>query len=807
MSPALKKSILTHTLIIVGFFIITVLVHFPTFSDGKSIDQHDILQATGGNNQLAQYRKGTGDEALWNNYMFSGMPAYLTGIQYSGDILKHVYKTLFLGMSYPSFILFISFINFYILLLSFKVKPLVACAGAIAFGLNGFNIIGIMAGHNAKIAAVAFMPLVLAGIHLAFNKRRWLGFGLTALSLGLQIRTNHPQVTYYLLLIVLIYGVHTLLKAVREKSYKEFSITSMVLILSAILAVGANYGRLSTTLEYSSFTIRGESELSEDKKASSGLDKEYAFRYSNGIMEPLFLFVPNVFGGASQQKLSSKSEVAKVLKQSGHNRIQIEQQLKAVPTYWGDQPLTAPYYAGTATVLLFILGIILLPKKENVWLIALVVVGIILSWGKSFPAINDLLFDYLPGYNKFRSVTFTIIISIFAMNLLGFIALDRLLGIKWDDEGKKKFFIAAGVSGGFLLVLVIISGAFSYSGAIDSQLPDWFVEAMREDRQSLLIRDSLRALLFVILPASAMWLLKKEKLKPQIALIGVIVFIFLDSFSLSKRFLGSEKFKNDPAGDFFKMTDADKTISATRLPGERVLNLQNPFNESRTSYYHESIGGYHGAKIRRYQDIIDYYINTEMQEAIQSLQNQSGNFSDLQVLNMLNTKFFYAGVQSNGVFPNTYANGNAWTVTEVVPVNSPNEEIVKLREIDTKAQAIIDISTFDLPEAHGTGVVTLLERTPNNVSYSASISGGNALGVFSEMYYPKGWSAKIDGVDAEIIRTNYVLRALEIPDGSHTIEFVFAPTAYSTGNKVMMISSWLTMLVFASGIVLDLKKK
>lgn len=806
MNSTLKKNLLTHGLILLGFLAITMLVHSPTFFSGKQIDQHDILQGTGGNNQLIQYRNGTGEEALWNNYMFSGMPAYLTGVQYSGDLLYYVYKALTLGMAHPPTILFLSMVSFYILLLSFKVRPLIAMAGAIAFGLNGFNIIGVMAGHNAKIAAVALMPLVLAGIHLAFSGKRWLGIGLTALALSLQIRVNHPQITYYLLLIVIAYGINVLINVIKEKSYREFGITSALLVFAAILAVGANYGRLKTTLEYSEFSIRGKSELTADKKESSGLDREYAFRYSNGIMEPLFLFVPDIFGGSSQQELSTKSAVAEVLKKGGYNRNQIAQQVKSVPTYWGDQPLTAPYYAGTLTVLLFILGIVLLPKNQKIWLISIAAFGIMLSWGKNFSGFNDFLFDYLPGYNKFRSVTFTIIITIFAMNLLGFVALERLLSSEWDKELKKKVFIVFAVTGGFLILITLFSGAFGFRGAVDANLPDWFADALRQDRKSLLTRSALRALGFVVVYGIGIWAFVTGKAKAQHILIGLCMIVLADSFSLTKRFLGEDRFTKSPKNEFFTMTDADKAITQQAGFGERVLNLQNPFNENRTSYYHESIGGYHGAKIRRYQDLIDYCIQSEMQNAVQTLQSQSLNFSNLQVLNMLNTRFMYAGADRNAVFINNYANGNAWIVDEVIPVNSADQEIAQVCSIDTKSQALIDVSTFDAPQIAGNGVIMLKERSPNKISYSADISEGNALAVFSEIYYSKGWEASIDGNEVDILRANYILRALEVPQGNHEIIFEFKPSSYAIGNTIMLISSILVMLIFLGGIAVHSKQ-
>lgn len=805
MNSALKKNILTHSLVILGFLIITFLIHYPSLLSDKQISQHDILQGSGGNNQIQQHKEGTGEEALWNPYMFGGMPAYLTGVTYSGDLLAYVYRIMRLGMGHPEGILFVAFVSFYILLLSFKVRPLLAAAGAIAFGLNGFNVIGIMAGHNAKIAAVALMPLVLAGIHMTFSGKRWMGFGLTALALGMQIRTNHPQITYYLAIIVLAYGVNELVRVLKNKEFKPFGINASLMILAAILAVGANYGRLATTLEYSKFSIRGKSELKSDMQASSGLDKDYAFRYSNGIAEPLFLFVPNIFGGSSQQELSAKSEVAKAFRQAGYNRSQISNQVKSIPTYWGDQPLTAPYYAGTLTVVLFVLGILILPKKHKVWLIFLVILGIMMSWGKNFESFNNFLFDFLPGYNKFRSVTFTIIITIFAMNLLGFIALEKLINSEWNKELKKKIFMLFGICGGFLLVLLMFSGALGYRGAIDSQLPDWFIDAVREDRQSLLIKDGLRALMFIVAFAIVTWALIKKRVKTSQIMLGLVFLVFIDSFSLSKRFLNKEKFEKAPTEAFFQMTEADRAIASQALYGERVLNLQNPFNENRTSYFHESLGGYHGAKIRRYNDLIDYCIQSELQTAFQTLQSQSMDFSGLPVLNMLNTKFLYAGTQANAVFPNRYANGNAWTVSRIIPVNSPDEEIAQVCSIDSKNEALMDQSKFDLPQVSGSGTIVLTEKTPNKVSYSANINGGAALGIFSEIYYPAGWTATIDGNEAKILRANYVLRALEIPEGNHEIIFEFKPSTYYTGNSVMLISSLLVLLAFIGGGILEIK--
>ncbi len=805
MTSSMRKELLTHGLIILGFLLVTITVHYPTFLSGKQISQHDILMGAGGNQQLKEYKEQTGEEALWNPYMFSGMPAYLTGVQYSGDLLKHVYRAFGLWMGHPTSILFIAMVSFYIMLLSFKVRPLIVAIGAIAFGLNGFNVISIMAGHNAKIAAVALMPLVLAGIQLTFSGKKWLGFSLTSLALGLEIRANHPQITYYLLLIVLAYGINELIKTLKQNELKPFRIKTGLLIVAAVLAVGANYGRLATTLEYSKYTIRGKSELASAQAASSGLDREYAFRYSNGITEPLFLFVPNIFGGSSQQALSTKSEVAKAMRNAGYNRSQVAQQVQAMPTYWGDQPLTAPYFAGTLAVMFFILGAIILPGNQKTWLLVLIGLGIIMSWGKNFSSFNDLLFDYLPGYNKFRSVTFTIIISIFSLNLLGALGLEKLVSMEWDKETRKKIFLTFGIGAGFLLLLLIFSGALSYRGAIDAQLPDWFANALREDRQSLLIKDAIRALFFVIGFGIVIWAFFKKNIKLNQVLVGLLIIVFTDNIGLTKRFLGDEKFVDSPIVDYFKTNEADQALLSLTEIGDRVLNLQNPWNENRTSYFHASIGGYHGAKIRRYQDLIDYCLGGEVQQAIQQLQSQSLDFSDLQIVNMLNTTYFYAGQQRNGVFKNNHANGAAWVVSEVIPVNTPDEEISKVCQIDTKSQAVMDQSKFNIPNASGSGSIDLKEKTPNKVVYSTNVTGGPAVGIFSEIFYPKGWEATIDGNKAEILRSNYVLRALEIPEGQHEVVFEFKPKVYSSGNMIMLISSILILLGFAGSVYLELK--
>ena len=804
-----KKALLTHLLFIIGFVVITVVLYYPYFLEGKQISQHDILQAVGGNHQLQEYREATGEEPLWMHTMFSGMPAYLNGVQFSGDLIVYAYQFVKLGMPHPQGITLVSFISFYILLLSFRVRPWIAFVGAVAFGLNGFSIISITAGHNAKIAAVALMPLVMAGIHLAFSGKRILGIGLTALALAMHLRTNHFQMTYYLLIITLVYGAFQLYNAFKDDQLKPFSISLGGLVLAAVLAVGANAGKILTVLEYSPYSIRGKSELSADAAASSGLDKEYAFRYSNGLFEPIFLFIPNFYGGASQQELSESSATADALKGAGMDRMQIRQQIKAIPTYWGDQPLTAPYYAGSAVVFLFIVGLFLLEGRNKYWLIVIAIIGIVLSWGSNFSALNTFLFDYLPGYNKFRSVTFTIIMTIIAMNLLGFMALEKLWKLEFSPALAKRLVKPLAIAGGFALLMILFAGMLSYKGAIDSRLPEWLVAAVREDRASLLRMDAFRALFIILMTAGLVWAYWKKKLSSKFAIIGLVLVIGLDVFTLSRRFLKEDLYEKNPVRSHFKPTEADTYLMNVAKDGERVLNLQNPWNEARTSYFHESVGGYHGAKMRRYQDLIEQCLGSEVSTVISGLQAGQRNFSDLPALNMLNAKYFLAGSARNAVLPNRGAMGNGWIVSNITPVSSPDEELSQVCDLDVSNAAVIDQTNFDVPEidAAAFGEVNLISKTPNELVYQATVNGGEGLAVFSEIYYPKGWKAFSNGEELEILRVNYLLRALKLEEGQHEIKFVFEPSSVQTANVLGMISNIILILVFLGSIGFEIKNQ
>jgi hypothetical protein len=772
----------------------------PAFFDGRTLNRHDIIQWRAASGQVRGYREETGEEPLWTHAMFSGMPATLVSTHYWGDVLQPLLLTL--NFARPYTLIFIACLGFYLLMMSFGVRPYTALVGAIAFGCSSYLIIGLAAGHSSRIAAVAFMPMVMAGCNwLLRGQYRW-GFIVTALSLALEIKVNHLQITYYLALVLLVMGINYLIIAIREKDPDFWTKKVPLLVLAVTLAVGANLGKLWSIVDYGKYSTRGKSEL---VKEDDGLDKSYVFEFSNDITEPLVTFIPNFYGGSSSQSLSEKSALAKALRAQGASRMQVEQYIQSVPTYWGSQRLSAPYYAGAILVFLMVLGWFILEKKVKIWLTVVLIIGIVLSWGDNFPAINYFLFDYLPGYNKFRSVTFTIILTILAIAILGTLALDKILH-STDKKLQKKFFYALGIAGGFALLAGLFAGMGSYRGAVDEalvaqQTPDWFIDALREDRARLLRIDALRSAFLVVLAAGAVWLVMR---KSATAIVGagiITLLVFIDVVLIDKRFLKEDNFQEGKLEEAIRKTAADQVILADTTD-YRVMNLRNPFNDATTAYYHNAIGGYHGAKLGRYQELIEYHLSPEMNALIEKLQTGRLSYEDLDVLNMLNAKYFKYGSARDNVLMNSSALGSAWVVSEVHDVNSPQKEIDKLGTIDTRTEAVIDRSKF--PTAKhldgGAGSIALNMKKPNRLKYTANMEK-SGLAVFSEIYYPKGWKARIDGQPADILRVNYVLRALKVPEGKNEIEFEYAPEIYRKGNYAMLASG-LMMYALCLGFLL-----
>ncbi|WP_215223536.1 YfhO family protein [Echinicola shivajiensis] len=798
-----KKEVLPHLLGIVSFYTLVVLYFSPILFDGKMIFQNDILQWEGSAKEVLDFREETGEEALWTNRMFGGMPAYLINTEYPGDISRAVISILTLGLPHPINGLFFGMVGMYILLLCFKVRPEISVMGAWAFAFNTFNMLSLEAGHNAKIWAICLIPLILAGIHMAFNGKKILGFAITALALMLQIRFNHLQITYYTLIVILIYGIGQLVYYSKEKRLTEFGKIAGLLVLAGVLAGAGNANRLLSILEYGEYSIRGEKTLEANTQNESGLSKDYAFSWSQGKLESLTLLVPNFSGGASQEDLGDDSNTEKALQQNGVSGAQLNNFIQGAPTYWGDQPFTGgPIYGSIIMVFLFVIGIIYAPKRYRNIFIAITIISLMLAWGKNLAWFNYTLFDFLPGYNKFRAVSMALGITLFAIPLLGCIGLENLFAEKDQKEKFKAFLLALAIVGGFTLLLILLAGAFGFKGAADANFPEWLAKAMRADRKALLQKDALRSLAFIVASGLLIYLAIKEKTTYLYATLGIAVMVIADVWTVNKRYLNDESLRKNPSETYFAPNGADKKI----MQDEgyfRVLNLQNTFQEARTSYRFNSIGGYHGAKMRRYQDLIDRVLQGEISQFVQKAQEGNFDYQSLNAVNMLNTKYIIAGQAENAVFQNPERNGPAWFPSEIIPLNSNEEEIKALPNMNTKTQATVNTDEFEA--SAGAGSVKLVNYKPNRLEYTVNAQKAGLI-VFSEIYYPAGWTANINGKPAEIIRTNYLLRGLMVPEGQSNITFSFEPKSYFKGSFIAVSSQYFIILLLLAGIILPFTK-
>lgn len=802
-----RRHILPHLVAVLVFLIVTILFFNPIFFKNRSLDQYDIKQWKGSAQQAIEHREETGDELLWTTSMFSGMPSYLVELDWSDDIITATKIIFAAGLPHPVRNIFAAFLSYYILLLAFRVRPWLAIGGALAFGLSSYMLIGLGAGHNARIGAIAYMPLVMAGIHTCLYRNRWAGFGLTTLAVALHLRENHLQITYYLLFIIAFYGLIQLIDAFRKGTIKSFAVNAALLLVAALVGLGTFYGKFWAISEYSEYSMRGVSELRSDQEAGeneSGLKRDYAFEYSAGIYEPLTLMIPQFYGGASSNLLAAEedSEVLRAL-QSANNPQLANQLARYTSAYWGPQSASAPYYAGAVICFLFVLGFFFAPRKLIVWSAVLFALGIILSWGDSWEAFNYAMFDYFPGYNKFRSVTFAIVMSLFMMPLLGFIGLENFLQQPKDSKTMKKAMIATGITAGLCLLVLLFSGMADFMREGEEQLPDWFLNALTADREDLRRADAFRSLIFILLAAATVYFHYRQKISFSLfaGILGVLILV--DLWGVDARYFTEDNYRRSSDRGFFVATPADQEILKDTSPGYRVYELRNPFNEARTSYYHASLGGYHGAKIRRYQDLIEYCISPETQELINAFQSGSPDLNDFGVLNMLNTRYLVYGSEAANIIRNPAALGNAWFVREVIPVNAPDEEIAETCAADTRNTAVVDVSRFEMEQTQfsAEGSIQVTEYAPDDLTFTSENSG-EGLAVFSEIYYPEGWQVTIDGEPAELIRANYVLRALRIPAGSHTIRMEFRPAAYYVGDTIILISSVLALIIFIGGMVL-----
>ncbi|HEY1060426.1 MAG TPA: YfhO family protein [Daejeonella sp.] len=812
-------------LAIIGIFIALCFVYFSPALQGKALYQSDVLMAQGMQKEIMDIKAKDGKGPLWTNSMFGGMPAFQIWVQYPNNVTTYVisfFKTVFPN---PIDTVLLYLLGAYLLFCVLRMNPWLAAAGAIAFAFSSYNFQIIDAGHSNKAMAIAFFPPILAGIIMAFRRQYLTGAVITALFLAIEIRTNHIQMTYYLFIALLIYVGIELYHAVKTKTTQDFLKSFGYLAAAVLLAVAVNAGMLWTSYEYGAETIRGKSNLKTEKsEPNNGLDREYAYQWSQGLGESLTFLVPNAYGGASGAgNLDENSEVAKTLATKGIPAEQLMpamQQLSQIglSTYWGDKQFTSgPWYFGAIICFLFILGLFIVKNRIKWWILSASLLCLILSFGRHLPFLSDLFFDYFPLYNKFRAVESILVITAFLIPVLAILAVKEV-AFHTEDPKKltKSLLNSLYITGGLLLILIAVPTVLldfktqNHNAFIeqltqvtngDRTFADSIAKALVDDRISLARMDALRSLFFVLVGAGLIWALIRKKMNPQVTFIILAAVILVDMWNIDRRYLNNEKFVDKSVlAQQFKTRDVDQLI---QRDGSyyRVLDLAsgNPFSNSIPSYFHKSIGGYHAAKLKRYQEVLDKQFNGAINE---------------DVLDMLNTKYLITSDQNGQketMVNRSTAAGNAWFVQNVEYVKSADEEMLAISSFDPKKvmvvheefKPLIDIKKVGYD---GNAFIRLTNYHPDHMTYEYS-SGRDALAVFSEIWYDKGWNAYVDGEKIPYFRADYLLRAAQLPGGNHKLEFKFEPTSYYTGETISLIASILLILGLAYAIYIETRKK
>ncbi len=807
MNNIFFKKLFPYLISLVVFALVSIIYFYPVL-EGKKIEQSDIKQFIGMSKEIVDYRAEYGAEPYWTNAAFGGMPSYQVSTYYPNDFVKKVDGFLrFLPR--PADYLFLYFLGFFILLLTLKCDWKIALIGSLAFGFSTYFIIILGVGHNAKAHAIGYIPMVLAGILLVFQKKYLWGFMLTSIAMALEINASHPQMTYYLLFSVLILGIFKLIEALRAKELSVLFKQVGVLLIAVVLAIGTNASSLMATKEYVAHSTRGKSDLTIDvdgspKKQTSGLSKEYITAYSYGKLETFNLFIPRFMGGASVENLGTDSHIYNFLKGKVAPRQAMDWSDRA-PTYWGEQPgVAAPAYIGAVFIFLFIVGLFLVHGPLKQWLLASVIFFIVLSWGKNFAFLTDFFIDYVPLYSKFRAVSSMQVLVEIAIPLLGILGLKELFSKEIPKE-KKQFAIKYSllITGGFAAVFTLFgSFIFDFIGANDGQydkmLPG-LSEAIQSDRIEMFFSDSLRTLLLIIATAGVLWMFLKEKIKRDVAIVIIGALLLFDLSTVAYNYVN--------ATNFVTARKVDKPFVASAIDKEilkdtsyyRVANLAgNPMNDGATSYFHKSIGGYHAAKPGRYQELYDYHIAN----------------NNMEVLNMLNTKYFMfiGGDDRLNAQQNFEANGNAWFVSNIHLVRTANDEIMGLKKgvFNSKTDVVINQNQYKpaslIIPVDSTAIIKLTHYKANELQYKSSAKSPQ-LAVFSEMYYQPGWNAYIDGELTSHFRVDYVLRGMEIPTGNHDIVFKFEPSVIKTGGTISLISFVLMLLISGAWFFIEKRKK
>lgn len=801
------KRFLPHLYVIIGFVVVSLFYFYPVLQ-GKQISQSDIVQYTGMAKEQNDFRNQTGEEPYWTNSAFGGMPTYQLGAKYPHNYVKSV-DSFLRFLPRPADYLFLYFLGFYILLCVLKIDPLKAFFGALAFGFSTYLIIILGVGHNAKAHAIAYMPMVVAGVLLVFQKRYIVGGLLTMVAAALEIQANHFQMTYYLLLLLLIISAYYFYQFIKEKDFSAIGKTIGVFVVAGLLALGSNATNLLATAEYTEFSTRGANELTfapngEKIESKSGMSYEYITEYSYGIAESFNLIAPRIFGGGNAEKLGKESALYELFIQLGAPEADALDYANNAPTYWGDQPIVAaPAYIGAVIFFLFVLGMFTEKRKLKFALLTGAIVSLLLSWGKNFPLLTDFFIDYVPLYNKFRAVSSIQVILELCIPALAIMGLYSFFKTEKEEQWKA-LWKAAAIAIGVLALLFIGQGMFNFAGGNDDyyrqaygEIGQPFVEALIEDRKSMFTADLLRSIGFIAVVFGLLWLSLKEKLVQTNTVLLVGLVMVFDLFFIDKSYVNADDFVNArEVMEPFQASEADQRIKEDRDIHFRVFEPSQGMAGARTSYFHKAVGGYSAVKPQRMQQLYDYQIAN----------------NNIQVLNMLNVKYVIQTTEEGQPIPlqNPEANGNAWFVSKVKIVENADEEMKALDSLNTKEEAVLVKSTKNTIqssyEKDSLATIKLEEYKPNYLKYTSQ-NANKGLAVFSEIYYPKGWKVTIDGKETEMIRVNYVLRALEIPAGKHTIEFKFEPEVVKTGSSIALFSSIGMLLLLLGGIYFERKNK
>ena len=821
------KKYLPDVLVVLLFAVISFAYFFPADLDGRILYRHDSSAGRGAGQETAEYHERTGKISRWTNATFSGMPTYQTAPSYqSVSVLNQAVKAYHLWLPENVWYVFAYLLGFYILLRAFDFRQSLAALGAIVWAFSSYFFIIIAAGHIWKVMALAYLPPMIAGIVLAYRGKYLWGFIVTAIFAAFEVDANHVQMTYYYLFIILFMMIAYLVEAVRTKRIMHFMKATGVCAAGALIGILLNISNLYHTWQYAQESMRGKSELVKKNAANqtnSGLDRDYITQWSYGVGETWTLLVPNTKGGASVPLAAN----AKAMEKADPNFMQIYQQLGQ---YWGEQPGTSgPVYVGAFVLMLFILGLFIVKGPMKWALLAATVLSILLSWGRNFMPFTDFFLDYIPMYSKFRTVASILVIAEFTIPLLAMMALKKIVDEPDLLTKKVKFvYVSFGLTAGIALLFALMPTLF-FSDFISSSeleamksIPADYLPALQSNlrsvRESIFTADCWRSFWLITIGTLFLFLYRFKKLKAVYMVGAIAVLCLIDMWQVNKRYLNDGMFVERSVREQAQpMTQTDRQILQDKALDYRVLNLaSNTFNENETSYYHKSIGGYHAAKLRRYQELIDAYISPEMQKTMSAIAKAGGDMTKVNgdsifpVLNMLNAKYFIVPLQGEQTVPirNPYVYGNAWLVDKIAYVDNANAELDKLGTLDLRHEAVADARfRSQLGEAKvqdSTSIVRLTAYEPNQLTYDVRSATGGIV-VFSEIFYPE-WTATVDGKAAELGRVNYVLRALQVDKGHHTVVLTFDPKSVKQTETVAYLSYGVLLLVVLLAVFLKKKR-